>query len=64
MDSRAQKENQSESKNLLHFLEFELFNRDSKSHRNIGIVDVIPRIFGVDRQELGKNRDSQFGMIR
>ena len=42
MDSRAQQQNQRESKNLFHFLEFELFNNDSKSHRNIGIVDVIP----------------------
>jgi hypothetical protein len=48
MDSRAQKQNQHESKNPFHFLEFELLTK-IQSHRNIGIVDVIPRIFGVGR---------------
>jgi len=31
-----------------------MIDRDSKSHRNIGVIDVIPRIFGVGAQELGK----------
>jgi hypothetical protein len=48
MDSRAQKQNQRENKKPFHFLEFELLT-NIQSHRNIGIVDVIPRIFGVDR---------------
>ena len=37
MDSRAQNQNQCESKNPFHFLEFELLPK-IQSHRNIGIV--------------------------
>jgi hypothetical protein len=42
------------SKNLIHFLGVELFTEIQSPIETLEFIDVIPRIFGIGAQELGK----------